>query len=32
MREPEVWPLERLVAEDIGPAVVWATPSVRAGR
>ena len=30
MREPEVWPLERLVAEDIGPAVVWATPSVRA--
>jgi hypothetical protein len=30
MREPEVWPLERLLAEDLAPAVVWATPSVRA--
>src|SRR5262249_50055092 len=31
MREPEVWTLERLLAEDLGPAVIWATPSV-AGR
>jgi alcohol dehydrogenase class IV len=31
MREPEVWTLERLLAEDLGPTVVWATPSV-AGR
>ncbi len=30
MREPAVWSLERLFADDVGPAVVWATPSVRA--
>jgi alcohol dehydrogenase class IV len=30
MREPEVWPLTRLLAENLGPAIVWATPSVRA--
>ncbi len=30
MREPAVWSLERLFAGDFGPAVVWATPSVRA--
>ena len=30
MREPEVWTLERLREEDLGPAAVWATPSVAA--
>jgi len=30
MREPEVWTLGRLLAEDLGPTVVWATPSVAA--
>ena len=28
-RETEVWTLERLLAEDLGPAAVWATRSVR---
>ena len=29
LEKPQLWPLSRLSAADIGPAVVWATPSVR---
>jgi len=29
MREPETWPLERLLSEDLGVTAVWTTPSVQ---